>query len=1333
MPLVERFFTQLQPEFDRLNDYPKPLLQFCGQSAIVVLGDPGMGKTTSFQKASEIEPNAELVTVRDFLALGVDRWKGKTLYLDGLDEQRGRSVDGRTALDRIRGKLDELERPPFRLSCRAADWYGGNDAERLAMVSPDGIVLVLRLEPLSDENIINIANEVLLSPEEFLPQAQRRGIDPLLRNPQSLKLIMELVQGGVWPDTRADLYQKACERLLVEINPEHKQDPADHFPIQSILNAAGYLCAVHLCGGTKGLGLFSQNSDDEYPYFEEFKGDQHAMATALRRRVFRSDGLGRVIPIHRTIAEFLTAHYLVHRFREGLPLKRILALLTGEDGGTLSEMRGVYAWLACLCEEEATTMLNRDPLGIVLYGDATKFSYSGKQLLIRSLREMARLNPGFRAENWSEEPFGALATKKLQPILALILRDPCEPAPFLFCMLDALKHGTPLPELGDDLLKIVSDPSRNGGVRRSALVAFLHVRPSDNQVLRTLLDDIHENRVLDDERELRGILLNELYPTTIRPHEIGRYLVQESEHHINAYTSFIARDLVRLTHPQELPLILTEVNAATMAGDSDRYLWKQFVGNLILQILVHHGETAPEAKVYDWLGKALNQYMHPVADQEESDAIKSWLSLHPTVVRALFQHWFSVAPFEHPILEYNDFWERLYNVKPPEGFSRWLLQLAERESDTTKSSFLFREAARMSTSSQWVDALTLEELWDFTEGKAPFRRVLEDELIWDIPQWRIKSAKRQKKVQLEREVRRATRLQQLLPQLDTIQSGQFSNALLFLANMYFGLFRDVDQDSLPEARLADETTDEIAAAAIQGFSAALQEPNIPTPGMISTLEAKGRKYNIGFPILAGMDTLANHSMPEVLSLPEATLQSALVFQYANPTGSQPEWVQEVIASRPKLAAEALAAYWRPPLAQRLSHISGLYDLTVEKMKPVVQSVSIDLLKDNANALEEHVKLLLRAACAHGEPVEVLNLVQKVLTEEATLSAENRTLWYAAGFALDFEKFKEPLAQHIGASENLGALLLSFICPSSGLDRDIHYPLSVNALASLIAMTGHIFHPNDLDASGWLGTHSRGEAAMSIRSLILRLGKELTIEATVRLGQLQADTKLMEWRDTIAYVLGDQVRERRELAFEYPSVAQVLDTLNQGPPANATDLQALVSSHLHSLRMILREGPTDGWKAMWNVDSNEKPETPRPENDCRDRLLELLRPKLMSGGVTAEREGDYAAHKRADIKVIKGPMNLPVEIKRHYNRDLWTAPSEQLQKRYIRDPGTSGRGIYLVFWFGISPGRGIPAPPKGIVCPKTPSELEAALIQTLPQADRELVEILVFNCGVPVDS
>ena len=358
------------------------------------------------------------------------------------------------------------------------------------------------------------------------------------------------------------------------------------------------------------------------------------------------------------------------------------------------------------------------------------------------------------------------------------------------------------------------------------------------------------------------------------------------------------------------------------------------------------------------------------------------------------------------------------------------------------------------------------------------------------------------------------------------------------------------------------------------------------------------------------------------------------------------------------------------------------------------------------------------------------VANNVLTNTVPLDDENRTLWYAAAFVLNHDRVKAQLADHIRGREEQAVRLLAFICPSLGHTHEVQHPLSLAAIVALIAMTGPMFPPQDRGGSGYQRLHSRGEAATSVHSLIYRLGKDLTREAADALAQLHDGHGLEAWRSDIAYVMVDQARQLREFTFKYPSVVQVVETLNQGRPANAADLQALVNSHLYSLRAELRDGPTDGWKGMWNLDSYGKPTQPRPENNCRDHLLELLRPRLFPVGVAAEPEGHYAEDKRADIKAIIGSLNLPVEIKRHYHADLWTAPCEQLKKLYSRDPGTAGRGIYLVLWFGTEVAH-VPVPPAEITAQiQTPSQLEGALLHALPHSDRESIEIVVIDCAPP---
>ncbi|MEO7860617.1 MAG: hypothetical protein ABIU05_09250, partial [Nitrospirales bacterium] len=523
-----------------------------------------------------------------------------------------------------------------------------------------------------------------------------------------------------------------------------------------------------------------------FPFIGELRGDQEALSSAVRRRVFRGDGQGRVIPIHRTVAEYLSAHFLAQRLQAGYPLKRVLAILTGYDGGTLAELRGIFAWLACLYEQESATLISRDPLGLVLYGDASKLSTSGKGMVIDCLRDLAIKNPGFRAENWSAEPFGAMASPDMVSVFKKVLNDESETPHLLGCILDAIMHGPPLPDLGEDLIRIVRNNAQLEGTRVLALDAYQHVSPTDTETLRILLDDIHAGWIHDEHHRLRGKLFHTLYPITIRPHEIGQYLVLPVESHVNAYTMFVSHELVRLTKPHDLPLLFTGIDAKTMAESPHHSIWVYFFGRLILQILQHLGERVSSSQLYDWLGKALDRFGGPVADRNETPAIQSWLISHPAVVQGLFLHWLSVTRFDKPWVEVIYFWRRLHLIVPPEGFHRWLLSLAEREPDPTRAEFLFREAVQGSTNLRG-DGPTLDELFECANRDSRFRDPLRMALRCDVKSWQQEDAIKQRAYEKRAEAKRAHRIHLWSEQLETIQSGSPTQALNTLAKAYFGL------------------------------------------------------------------------------------------------------------------------------------------------------------------------------------------------------------------------------------------------------------------------------------------------------------------------------------------------------------------------------------------------------------------------------------------------------------------------------------------------------------------------------------------------------------------
>ena len=207
--IVPRTCTEIPKDDTGLSDGPvsRPLGDLRDESAYVLLGDPGSGKSTAFEaECSAMGDDACLVTARDFLTFDPSdhpEWRDRTLFIDGLDEVRSGSVDARTPFDGIRRKLDLLGRLRFRLSCREADWLGNNDRSSLARVAPAGRVVVLRLDPLTDQDVERILagrSDIREDAAAFIANANEKGVGGFLGNPQSLDLLARAVgRAGAGP------------------------------------------------------------------------------------------------------------------------------------------------------------------------------------------------------------------------------------------------------------------------------------------------------------------------------------------------------------------------------------------------------------------------------------------------------------------------------------------------------------------------------------------------------------------------------------------------------------------------------------------------------------------------------------------------------------------------------------------------------------------------------------------------------------------------------------------------------------------------------------------------------------------------------------------------------------------------------------------------------------------------------------------------------------------------------------------------------------------------------------------------------------------------------
>jgi hypothetical protein len=503
--------------------------------------------------------------------------------------------------------------------------------------------------------------------------------------------------------------------------------------------------------------------------------------------------------------------------------------------------------------------------------------------------------------------------------------------------------------------------------------------------------------------------------------------------------------------------------------------------------------------------------------------------------------------------------------------------------------------------------------------------------------------------------------------------------------------------------------------------------------MLGTAEAEGRRYWVEWPAIAGLDRLFEKerlpcpaSMP--ISLAIAVIKSSFILNDQERRRRLEQWATDRLNLDPILGASQLLDYFSASLDAGATQLTAIWRLSEDDTRGGAVTQAIDRLLATRPAMPpEALRSLVQVAGKHLNAARLQALAEAALADPAVVDGQ-RAIWASVGFTLDPVGYGGRLIAEHSPSDTVelfdGSLMDDLIAGFHVVDSGAH----VAREAAVVRLLGRTTSP-DYELSSGLVT---GEARLSgtVRQAITWLASHPHPDAGVALARLIEDPDLAEWCPSLRYAQAQQARLQRDRNFKHPGPTKILAAVDGGPPLNAADLRAVVLEELTRLRAELRTNNTTPWKRYWNLDPNGKPTDPRVENECRDHLLERLQDRLkpyrIAAAVPEARRGEET---RVDMLLLTGAgRNLPVEAKRHFHRDIWTAASTQLQG-YAAADGADGRGIYLVFWFGneASP---TPARPDGSDGPRSARELESMLVGDLAPDLRAHTDVIVFDVCDP---
>jgi hypothetical protein len=1314
---------------------------------LIILGEPGMGKTELLHSLGR-KSGMQFVRATTYLrqadaAIPPD----VRLVIDGLDEVA--AAEEGDPLHNVLRKLVRCGRPLFVLSCRSAEWRQGTAKDDV--LDDYGIrPLVLRLDPLTrDEAMASLAQVGDHSKADMaLSALEDAGLGDMYRNPLLLKFIAAiLVNDDLIPGSRAELFKMAVRQLRLEHNARLTGTMLAKLSENRALDAAGAAMAVLLITGKDAIvKTLSEGGSTVLPVAElSDLAETDDIVAILGSNLFKpEDGsIGRFVPLHRTVAEYLGARWLARHVDKSNHRSRVMSRLLGlisDAGGIPASLRGLHAWLPYFSPTVlGPSAIATDPYGVLRYGDTDALSvFQARQLLI-ALRALSLQDPYFRSDHWQRFSIKGLMQPELYPEIQQLLVNPDTSVHLRSLLLESLRGSELTQRLREDLVQMVRSTTyvfRERATAGEALAAWKASGVDWSRLIRELM-------ALGDEDSLR--LAVELLIDVGFDQFDDQIIADAVVTHTGILSSTYDKDRhriagvflelgARLPNPR-LGGVLDALTSRILPTRTPRTWWddsrwearheiSNLAGRLIVRQLEHDPASVSAKRLWDWL-RALERADGYESQEREKIALRleKDVLLRRDIQRLAF--FGDQSEDDRGLIAYH--LARLNTgLRMQADDARELLaEISRRHDDADRERW--KMLVNQLRSNDGVDSDTLKVARAYAERDAELIEFLYAKPKSIVEDWekKLRRNERERK-QRERKALDKTR-QQFFDSIDDVRRGEL-RWIVGPAKAYIGMFSDLDSN-VPSERVSDWLGQEIGEAALVGFEAVLRRNDLPTARQIAESYAESRVWNFVYPMLAGANErlLKNGKLGELSQELVSALAIAADHELLDQRKGM-EGLREALYDELRLDHDFYEQHLRqrfePHFRKGGGHTTGLYSFARSaNEQPLFTKLALEWLSGLPDISAEDERELVNcvldnlSAERDGSWKKLNNIAVRKLQRHLSDGART-AFWRSLQFLLDFETAIAAIPRITTENRDWLWSLTKWFS-----DRDGHNaqrPVAETRQLAWIVRTFRKVWPVVGMPRGTWGSENPWDATRRIQWAIGRLAADPSDSASNALADLR-EMPIDDYTDEIQAAIASQRKVRLEVNFQSPSLEHLRAALKEEPPMTAADVQAIVLDELKELQGRLRGSALNPVNNFY--DEKDRPKT---ENECRDQMLIAL--GKLPYGIQMPPETAMPQGNRSDGAFTYGGIAVPLEAKGQWHKDVWTAAATQLDRYYAIEHRAASKGIFVVFWFGpdVPPGKRLKLPPSGKTKPENATTMQVMLSELLPSSRRGDIAIIVLD-------